>query len=198
MCGGMCVTRCLRDASNSSPASKTRCRVLNRCFTARPDTWVLYAQVSPCVTLRAVPIAKRSKLQVQIYVNRRPGQLANAVVDALPSLGKQTRTICWTAPLEHEDFAEPRDEDFLRAVGYGELADSLRGFWPARGPVWDGSALRSFPIDVPASFWPRERAIPARSSGQERRQPKRRALASRTRSPPRKAGSACRLTPRTG
>jgi hypothetical protein len=86
-----------------------------------------------------------SQLQVQIYVNRRSGDLTKAVLDRLPSLAAETRKICWTVPLESEGFAEPQDQGFLNAVGYGDLAPELAEFWPARGPVWDALALAVFP-----------------------------------------------------
>jgi hypothetical protein len=86
-----------------------------------------------------------SQLQVQIYVNRRSGDLTEAVLGALPSLARETRKICWTVPLEHENYAEPKDEAFLGAVGYADLAPKLAEFWPARGPVWDGLAVAILP-----------------------------------------------------
>jgi hypothetical protein len=89
--------------------------------------------------------ARGSKLQVQIYVNRRPGELTAAVLGSLPSLAGRTRKIGWTVPLEHEGFAEPKDRDFLRAVGYEDLVDNLAEFWPARGPVWDALGVSVFP-----------------------------------------------------
>jgi hypothetical protein len=93
--------------------------------------------------------ARGSKLQVQIYVNRQPGDLSEAVLAALPSLAKRTRKISWTVPLEHEGYAEPKDRDFLRAIGYEDFVNDLSSFWPARGPVWDALGLAIFPRDRP-------------------------------------------------
>lgn len=45
--------------------------------------------------------------------------------------------IRWVSPLETDDFAEYRDEDFLDVVGLSHLGASLRAFWPRRGPQWD-------------------------------------------------------------
>jgi hypothetical protein len=68
------------------------------------------------------------------------------VLEAWPALAEQTRRLGWTAPLEHDGFAEPRDAEFLRAIGYEDLAGELAAFWPTRGPVWDALA-----VTVPAS-----------------------------------------------
>lgn len=97
----------------------------------------------------AITPARGSKLQVQIYVNRKSGQLSEAVLDALPSLASRTTKLAWVAPLEHEGFAEPQDVAFLRAVGYEDLAPELASFWPTRGPVWDALALAVLPSGRP-------------------------------------------------
>ena len=93
--------------------------------------------------------ARGSRLQVQTYVNRRAGALSQAVLERFPDLAAERPKICWTAPLEHEAFAEPRDGEFLRAVGYADLAAELGAFWPARGPVWDALAIAVFPTGRP-------------------------------------------------
>ena len=43
----------------------------------------------------------------------------------------------WLSPLQSDDFAEYRDEDFLRKIGQEKLASALKTYWPARGPQWD-------------------------------------------------------------
>ncbi len=109
--------------------------------------------------------ARGSKLQVQIYVNRRPGDLSQTVLAALPTLAERTRKLCWTAPLEHERFAEPSDEQFLRAVGYGDLADQLSSFWPARGPVWDALAVAVLPSGRPGIVLAEGKSYPGEFHG---------------------------------
>ncbi|MBA2535931.1 MAG: hypothetical protein H0V20_00665 [Actinobacteria bacterium] len=86
-----------------------------------------------------------SRLQVQIYVNRHPEELSEAVLGAFPELSDRGGRIRWTAPLEAENFREPRDRDFLHAIGYERLAQELAAFWPVRGPVWDALAVVEFP-----------------------------------------------------
>jgi len=83
-----------------------------------------------------------SQLQIQIYVNRRPHELSERVLDALPSLASLNPRLRWVSPLEKDDFAEYGDEAFLAAVGLQKLAGNLVGkFWPRRGPCWDALAV---------------------------------------------------------
>jgi len=81
-----------------------------------------------------------SQLQIQIWVNRRPDELSQHVIQALPSLASLSATIRWVSPLESERFVEYQDRAFLRAVGLEHLASKLSGFWPSGGPVWDALA----------------------------------------------------------
>jgi hypothetical protein len=81
-----------------------------------------------------------SQLQLQIYVNRRSGELSRRVVEALPSLASLSPRLHWVSPLESQKFSELQDREFLRAVGLGHLDGQLRRFWPRGGPVWDALA----------------------------------------------------------
>lgn len=49
-------------------------------------------------------------------------------------------TIAWTSPLAHDDFAEYRDDDFIRLTALDLPNRRLEDFWPARGPQWDALA----------------------------------------------------------
>jgi hypothetical protein len=80
---------------------------------------------------------------MQIYVNRREPELSTAVLRAFPDLVESGAVLEWKSPLELDGFAEYRDGAFLKAVGHSDLTASLRDFWPARGPVWDGLAVYS-------------------------------------------------------
>jgi len=51
--------------------------------------------------------------------------------------------IDWRSPLSADGFKEYRDEEALRQLGVSLNVLSLRDFWPARGPVWDGLARTS-------------------------------------------------------
>jgi hypothetical protein len=107
-----------------------------------------------------------SQLQTQIYVNRRPGELSAVVLAALPSLAARTRLLGWVAPLE-PDYLEPRDDEFLRAIGRSDLARELREFWPPRGPVWDALAVAVLPDGRPGVVLAEGKGHPAelRSGG---------------------------------
>jgi len=89
-----------------------------------------------------------SQLQIQIYVNRRTEELNRAVLDALPSLAAlNPRRLRWVSPREEDKFVEYYDGGFLQALGLEDLWESLRKFWPARGPHWD--ALATVDIAIP-------------------------------------------------
>lgn len=82
-----------------------------------------------------------SQLQIQIYVNRRRGELSAHVLKAPPSLSSSGVRLRWVSPLESERFAEYQDRVFLEAVEQGRLARSLWEFWPRGGPTWDALAI---------------------------------------------------------
>lgn len=46
----------------------------------------------------------------------------------------------WRSPRQDDGWAEYRDGGFLEALGFSKLYTALRGFWPSRGPQWDGLA----------------------------------------------------------
>jgi hypothetical protein len=81
-----------------------------------------------------------SQLQVRLYVNQHPNALTAGVLDQMSDLAGRAESLEWRAPLAPR-FEEPRDGAFLAAAGRDDLADSLRRFWPARGPVWDALAV---------------------------------------------------------
>jgi hypothetical protein len=78
---------------------------------------------------------------MQIYVARRQNELSHAVLDALRKTGKRFTSVEWVAPLETNNFYEPRDRVFLTTVGLEHLGKRLADFWPARGPRWDALAV---------------------------------------------------------
>jgi len=52
-------------------------------------------------------------------------------------IGKQMK-IDWRSPLQSDDYAEYRDEDFLRRLGIlNKVKYPLINFWPDYGPQWD-------------------------------------------------------------
>ena len=74
------------------------------------------------------PEGQRGSLKwIQKAVEKRPDTLQPS------DLGR----INWLSPTRHDDFAEYRDEAFLRLLGLSHLDASLNDFWPRRGPQWD-------------------------------------------------------------
>lgn len=106
-----------------------------------------------------------SQLQVQLYVNRRPHELTDAVLEQVPGLAAAARALAWTAPLERDGFAEPRDRAFLSAVGYEDYAPQLAEFWPARGPAWDALAVAILPGGRPGVVLLEAKSHPAEIYG---------------------------------
>ncbi|MFL5329217.1 MAG: hypothetical protein ACJ8C4_09895 [Gemmataceae bacterium] len=47
-------------------------------------------------------------------------------------------SVQWLSPLRADDYAEYQDDSFLERLGIVLSTRSLNGFWPHRGPVWDG------------------------------------------------------------
>jgi hypothetical protein len=73
---------------------------------------------------------KGSQAALQRLVEEAPGVLQP---QALPALS-------WLSPLRADNGAEYRDSAALEVLGLGVHRAVLRGFWPVRGPVWDGPA----------------------------------------------------------
>lgn len=73
-------------------------------------------------------------------MNRRQDELSRAVINAVGGLPPNAQVV-WKSPLELERFAKYQDLTFLRAIKLDSLWQGLKGFWPRRGPVWDGLAV---------------------------------------------------------
>ncbi|MFO8009452.1 MAG: hypothetical protein R6U89_01430 [Dehalococcoidia bacterium] len=48
--------------------------------------------------------------------------------------------IQWVSPLNDDDFAEYRDQEFIDMLGLELNKQQLNSFWPTLGPAWDGLA----------------------------------------------------------
>ena len=86
-----------------------------------------------------------SQLQIQVYVNRRPEELCQAVLKGVPPLASLGVCPLWVSPLENLRFVEYQDRKFLDVLRMGHLSGRLSGFWPRRGPVWDALAAIGIP-----------------------------------------------------
>ena len=79
--------------------------------------------------------AKGSQKWIQDIINTCPKFLNGLIQEKFASLSE--REICWTSPLEQDEYAEYRDADFLKKIGLTELTEELIKFWPQNGPQWD-------------------------------------------------------------
>jgi hypothetical protein len=85
--------------------------------------------------------SKGSQLHLQNLVNDSPEYLNCLIFSASPSLREYAASDpTWVSPLALEDYAEYRDNEFLRAIGLQELREKLSDFWPRIGPCWDALA----------------------------------------------------------
>lgn len=75
---------------------------------------------------------------IQVLVNKNQDLIDNLLKSSFNALADQQ--IIWTSPLEQDDFAEYRDNDFLLKVGLDPTEIKLDDFWPAKGPQWDALA----------------------------------------------------------
>lgn len=78
-------------------------------------------------------------MSIQVWVNARREQLSAAMLHALAFDPTHDR-MSWLSPIRKSGYRELRDTAFLRALGLGYYAKTLREFWPKGGPVWDGIA----------------------------------------------------------
>jgi hypothetical protein len=71
-------------------------------------------------------------------VNKNLDLIDNLLKSSFSDLADQR--VIWTSPIEKDDFAEYRDNDFLLKVGLDPTEIKLGDFWPAKGPQWDALA----------------------------------------------------------
>ncbi len=84
---------------------------------------------------------KGSQLQTQLWVNRRQAELNQKVLSHLPSLKELRPALDWVSPMEKRGFREYHDRPFLDRLGYGDLSDALKHWWPRGGAHWDALAV---------------------------------------------------------
>jgi hypothetical protein len=71
---------------------------------------------------------------LQVAVNVKNQFLDNEISKVV---GKKM-SIDWKSPLQSDNYAEYRDEDFLKKLDIlSEIKYPLKGFWPNSGPRWD-------------------------------------------------------------
>ena len=82
--------------------------------------------------------ARGSLKWIRRAVNDYPDLLNQRLREALGLT--QDSAIAWTSPLSQDDFAEYRDDDFIRLTAMQLPQRRLEEFWPVRGPQWDALA----------------------------------------------------------
>lgn len=84
------------------------------------------------------PNGHGSLKDIQILINKNQSLIDREIKKSLKGLSG--REIVWTSPIESDDFAEYRDNDFIENVGLDKSEIKLNEFWPTRGPQWDALA----------------------------------------------------------
>ena len=80
------------------------------------------------------PDSHGSLKDLQVLINVKKKYLDAEISKVI---GKQM-SINWRSPLQTDDYAEYRDEDFLKRLGVlGKITYPLSDFWPDNGPQWD-------------------------------------------------------------
>ena len=75
-----------------------------------------------------------SQKDLQILINEKKDLLDQD----LSSIMKKNINVTWKSPLETDQFAEYRDDEFLRILNLdSRIVVPLEEFWPKRGPQWD-------------------------------------------------------------
>ena len=81
---------------------------------------------------------KGSQRWLQQMVERAPHAFEQALLPKLHPTGGGP--VEWLSPRRDDDYAEYSDGAFLRRLDLKLGRESLKDFWPKRGPVWDGLA----------------------------------------------------------
>jgi hypothetical protein len=82
--------------------------------------------------------ARGSLKWIRVAVNENR-ELFNCYILSACSIPKDDE-IVWVSPLQDDDYAEYRDQDFLDRLGIDLPNKKLRDFWPNLGPQWDALA----------------------------------------------------------
>lgn len=77
---------------------------------------------------------------LQLLINNHGNLLDNAISSYL----NRTVAIDWKSPIESDEYAEYRDDDFLKVLNLdSRIQYPLIEFWPKRGPQWDALGVES-------------------------------------------------------
>jgi len=82
--------------------------------------------------------ARGSLKWIRVAVNETPDLFGSHIVSA--SGIPEDDEILWVSPLQDDDYAEYRDQDFLDRLRINLPTKRLSDFWPNLGPQWDALA----------------------------------------------------------
>lgn len=75
---------------------------------------------------------------VQVLINERKEILDKKITEII----KKEVNVKWKSPIKNDQFAEYRDEDFLKILRIdSKIISPLNEFWPKRGPQWDALGI---------------------------------------------------------
>lgn len=75
---------------------------------------------------------------VQVLINERKEILDKKISEII----KREVNVNWKSPIKNDQFAEYRDEDFLKILRIdSKIISPLNEFWPKRGPQWDALGI---------------------------------------------------------
>ena len=85
--------------------------------------------------------AKGSKQRMREVIDRRQGEVDRRLKEGWPTLAAfKVGPLRWLSPVAEHGYRELRDESWVRADLPAPTPQG-DGFWPRRGPVWDGVAV---------------------------------------------------------
>lgn len=110
--------------------------------------------------------AHGSLRDIQILVNDHPSLFTEYIQN---NLQIKSRKIKWVSPLKEDEYAEYRDNDFLKIIGINSLTIPSHDLWPKKGPQWDalgkGSDGEVFIVEAKANL--PEMESPPSSAGEK-------------------------------
>lgn len=81
---------------------------------------------------------KGSLKDIQLLVNNKENLINKEIKNAFKEL--TIDTVIWQSPLQSDNFAEYRDNDFIKKHGLNTRKIDIHSFWPRMGPQWDALA----------------------------------------------------------
>ena len=77
---------------------------------------------------------------IQVLINERKELFDKKISELL----KREVNVEWKSPLKNDQYAEYRDEDFLKVLNIdSKITSPLEDFWPKRGPQWDALGIEN-------------------------------------------------------